>query len=166
MVNTGPSEAQNVVVTDAFAQVIGAGNVHADRQRRHLRSTCALPANGGFGQASLSNCTLSILPVCRASTDAAGALPLCPVIRVVASHYGDGRSATDHGFEINNTANALAGHAGRSEPGEQRRQHHCLPRGAQRRDGHQESASPASVPVGQLLTLHTDRASTGTYRTA
>lgn len=109
VVNTGPSEAQNVVVTDAFAQVIGAGSVSQTPNGGTFAGACTLPANGGgFGQASLSNCTLSTLPVCRASTDAASALPLCPVIRVVASHYGDGRSATDHGFEINNTANALA----------------------------------------------------------
>ncbi len=59
VVNAGPSEAQNVVVTDNFAQVIGAGTVSQTPNGGTFAGTCALPANGsGFGQASLSNCTL------------------------------------------------------------------------------------------------------------
>ncbi|MGJ7535824.1 MULTISPECIES: SdrD B-like domain-containing protein [unclassified Variovorax] len=152
VVNTGPSEAQNVVVTDSFAQVIGAGNVTQTPNGGTFAGTCALPANGGgFGQASLSNCTLSTLPVCRASTDAASALPLCPVIRVVASHYGDGRSATDHGFEINNTANALA--VTPADPNLANNDGSTIAYLVARSDVTvTKSASPASVPVGQLLT--------------
>lgn len=108
VVNAGPSEAQNVVVTDTFAQVIGTASVSQAANGGTFAGTCALPANGaGFGAASLANCTLSTLPVCRASTDAASALPLCPVIQVVAKHYGDGASASDHGFQIANTAHAV-----------------------------------------------------------
>ncbi|RSZ35995.1 MULTISPECIES: SdrD B-like domain-containing protein [unclassified Variovorax] len=152
VVNAGPSEAQNVVVTDAFAQVIGAGNVSQTANGGTFAGACTLPANGsGFGQASLSSCTLSTLPVCRASTDPASALPLCPVIRVVVKHYGDGASATDHGFQINNTANALA--ATPADPNLGNNDGSTTAYLLARTDVTvTKSASPASVPVGQLLT--------------
>ncbi|WP_198088785.1 DUF11 domain-containing protein [Variovorax sp. E3] len=152
VVNTGPSEAQNVVVTDAFAQVIGAGAVTQAANGGTFAGTCALPANGsGYGQASLSSCTLTTLPVCRASTDAASALPLCPVVRVVASHYGDGRSATDHGFEIDNTARALA--VTPADPNLANNDGSATAYLVARSDVTvTKSASPGSVPVGQLLT--------------
>ncbi|MET3464246.1 SdrD B-like domain-containing protein [Variovorax atrisoli] len=152
VVNAGPSEAQNVVVTDNFAQVIGAGTVSQTPNGGTFAGTCALPANGsGFGQASLSNCTLSTLPVCRASTDPASALPLCPVIQVATKHYGDGASATDHGFQINNTANALA--TTPADPDLANNNGSTTAYLLARTDVTvTKSASPASVPVGQMLT--------------
>ncbi|SDZ67890.1 conserved repeat domain-containing protein/fimbrial isopeptide formation D2 domain-containing protein [Variovorax sp. YR266] len=152
VVNAGPSEAQNVVVTDSFAQVIGAGSVSQTPNGGTFAGTCALPANGGgFGQASLSNCTLSTLPVCRASTDPASALPLCPVIQVVAKHYGDGASATDHGFQINNTANALA--TTPADPDLANNNGSASAFLLARTDVTvTKSASPTLAPVGQVLT--------------
>lgn len=151
VVNAGPSEAQNVVVTDTFAQVIGAGAVSQTANGGTFAGTCALPANGGgFGSASLSNCTLSTLPVCRASTDPASALPLCPVIQVVAKHYGDGASAADHGFQINNTANALA--TTPADPNLANNDGSATAYLLARTDVTvTKSVSQTSVPVGQLL---------------
>lgn len=152
VVNAGPSEAQNVVVTDAFAQVIGAGTVTQTPNGGTFSGTCALPASGaGFGTASLAGCTLSTLPVCRASTDAPSALPLCPVIQVVAKHYGDGASATDHGFQIGNTAHAVA--ATPADPDLANNDGSTTAYLLARTDVTvTKSASPASVPVGQMLT--------------
>jgi uncharacterized repeat protein (TIGR01451 family) len=153
VVNDGPSEAQNVVVTDSFAQVIGAGAVTQAANGGTFAGTCALPANGGgFGATSLSGCTLSTLPVCRASTAPASALPLCPVIQVVAKHYGDGVSATDHGFQIGNTAHAVA--ATPADPNLANNDGATTAYLLARTDlTVTKSASPTlSVPVGQLLT--------------
>jgi uncharacterized repeat protein (TIGR01451 family) len=152
VVNTGPSEAQSVAVTDAFAQVIGAGIVTQTANGGTFSGTCALPANGGgFGAASLSGCTLSTLPVCRASTDPASALPLCPVIQVVARHYGDGASAADHGFQIGNTARAVA--ATPADPNLANNDGSTTAYLVARTDMTvTKTASPASVPVGQMLT--------------
>lgn len=152
VVNTGPREAQNVVVSDSFAQVVGAGAVTQVANGGTFSGTCALPANGnGFGTATLGGCTLSVLPVCRASTDAASALPLCPVVRVVASHYGDGASATDHGFQIDNTARAVG--ATPADPNLANNDASATAWYTARTDVLvTKSASPASVPVGQLLT--------------
>lgn len=152
VVNDGPSEAQSVVVTDTFAQVIGAGSVSQTANAGTFSGTCALPANGGgFGNASLAGCTLSTLPVCRASTAPASALPLCPVIQVVARHYGDGASATDHGFQINNTARAVA--ATPADPNLANNDGSTTAYLTARSDVVvTKSASPGSVPVGQLLT--------------
>jgi uncharacterized repeat protein (TIGR01451 family) len=152
VVNDGPSEAQNVVVTDMFAQVIGAGTVSQTANGGTFNGSCALPANGnGFGNASLSGCTLSTLPVCRASTAPPGALPMCPVIQVVAKHYGDGASATDHGFQINNTANALA--TTPADPNLANNDGSATAYLVARSDVIvTKSASPGSIPVGQLLT--------------
>ncbi|MGJ7529673.1 SdrD B-like domain-containing protein [Variovorax sp. GB1P17] len=153
VVNDGPSEAQNVVVTDTFAQVMGAGTVSQTANGGTFTGTCALPANGGgFGSASLSSCTLSTLPVCRASTDAPSALPLCPVIQVVAKHYGDGASATDHGFQINNKANALA--ATPADPNLANNDGRATAYLTARSDVTvtKSASPPTSVPVGQQLT--------------
>ncbi|MBT2336328.1 DUF11 domain-containing protein [Variovorax paradoxus] len=156
VVNRGPSPAQNVAVSDTFVQVLGAGTVTQTANGATFAGTCALPAaSNGAGSASLSNCSISQLPVCRASTDAVSALPLCPVISIQATHYGDGRSASDNTFEIANTASAIA--ATPADP--------VLDAGGRTNSGTAngffnaqtdvvvtKTASPGSVPVGQMLT--------------
>lgn len=150
VVNTGPSEAQSVPVTDSFAQVVGTSTVTQTPNSGTFAGTCALPTTGG-GTVALTGCTLSVLPVCRASTDAPSALPLCPVVRVVATHYGDGRSATDDGFEINNTARAVA--LTPADPNLANNNGAATAYLVARTDVTvTKSASPNSVPVGQLLT--------------
>jgi large repetitive protein len=157
VVNSGPSAAQNVVVSDTFRQVYGAGTVdQVPNGATFGAGTCALPAaSGNAGNPSLSNCSIAVLPVCRASTAPATAVPLCPVVRVAATHYGDGASATDHTFRIDNKASAIP--ATPADP--------VLDDGGLTNSGSAtaffnaltdvtvtKAASPGAVPVGQLLT--------------
>ncbi|MFM9926103.1 SdrD B-like domain-containing protein [Variovorax sp. H27-G14] len=150
VVNTGPSAAQGVAITDNFVQVVGASTVTQIANGGTFAGTCALPSTGG-GTVGLTGCSLSNLPVCRSSTDASSALPLCPVVRVVATHYGDGRSAVDNGFEIDNTARAIAQTP--ADPDLSNNDGSARAYLNARSDVTvTKSASPTTVPVGQLLT--------------
>ena len=155
VINRGPSPATNVAVSDTFTQVLGAGTVTQVANGATFAGTCALAAaSGGAGNPSLSGCSISTLPVCRTAAEP-GPLPLCPVIRVVATHYGDGRAVNDNTFEIANKASALA--ATPADP--------TLDDGGRTNSGSAnaffsaiadvtvtKTASPDPVPVGQLLT--------------
>lgn len=156
VVNSGPSAAQNVAVSDIFPQVLGAGTVTQFANGATFGGTCALPAaSGGAGNPSLSGCSITALPVCRASTDPVTAVPLCPVVRVVATHYGDGASATDNTFSLNNKASAIAAvpadpvldDAGLTNSGTATAYFNALADVTVTK-----TASPGSVPVGQMLT--------------
>jgi len=156
VVNSGPSAAQDVAVSDIFPQVLGAGTVTQFANGATFGGTCALPAaSGGAGNPSLSGCSITALPVCRASTDPVSALPLCPVVRVVATHYGDGASATDNTFSLVNKASAIAAmpadpvldDAGLTNSGSATAFFNALADVTVTK-----TASPGSVPVGQLLT--------------
>lgn len=152
--NRGPSTAQNVAITDNFAQVVGGSVTSQVANGGTFAGSCSLSAPSG-GTASLTNCQLTTLPVCRTSVDAASALPLCPVLQVTTAHYGDGASAGDHGFQINNRASAIA-----AVPADPTLDDGGLTNSAtavayytaQADVTVTKSASPATVNVGQRLT--------------
>ncbi|MDH6590470.1 putative repeat protein (TIGR01451 family) [Variovorax sp. TBS-050B] len=158
IVNDGPSPAQNVAVTDTFVQVLqptGSPSVSVNPNGATFPA-CSLPApSGGAGSTSFTGCNITQLPKCRASTAPVTAEPLCPVITVSARHYGDGASASDHTFDINNKASAIA-----ATPADPTLDDNGLTNSGTA-TGHfvaqtdvmvTKTASPGSVPVGQMLT--------------
>jgi uncharacterized repeat protein (TIGR01451 family) len=156
VVNSGPSVAQNVAVSDRFLQVVGTPAVSQTANAATFAGSCALPApSGGAGDTSLANCDITQLPVCRASTDPVTAVPLCPVISVQARHFGDGASASDNTFQIANKASAIAAmpadpvldDAGVTNSGSATGFFNAVADVTVTK-----TASPGSVPVGQVLT--------------
>lgn len=156
VVNSGPSVAQNVAVSDRFLQVVGTPAVSQTANAATFAGACALPApSGGAGDTSLANCNITQLPVCRASTDPVTAVPLCPVISVQARHFGDGASAADNTFQIANKASAIAAmpadpvldDAGVTNSGSATGFFNAVADVTVTK-----TASPGSVPVGQVLT--------------
>ncbi|WP_140844353.1 SdrD B-like domain-containing protein [Variovorax guangxiensis] len=154
VVNRGQSPAQDIAVTDTFNDVVGGSTVGVQQtpNAATFGGTCSVAApSAGGGTVALQNCNITALPVCRASTDAPSGLPLCPVIAVNVSHFGSGSPANNHGFTIDNTVNALA--ATPADPD--------LGNNVARATAYytalvdvivEKSASPTSVPAGQLLT--------------
>lgn len=156
VVNSGPSVAQNVAVSDRFLQVVGTPAVSQTANAATFAGACALPPpSGGAGDTSLANCNITQLPVCRASTDPVTAVPLCPVISVQARHFGDGASAADNSFQIANKASAIAAmpadpvldDAGVTNSGSATGFFNAVADVTVTK-----TASPGSVPVGQVLT--------------
>ncbi|TXD71090.1 DUF11 domain-containing protein, partial [Mitsuaria sp. TWR114] len=101
VVNAGPQAATNVAVTDTLNNVFNANagqySLNTVAGSATLGS-CSLAPSGSA--VSLSNCTITSLPVCTAGVD-------CPRFQVTVRHFGDGTSS-DHQFTVNNTAFALA----------------------------------------------------------
>ncbi len=156
VVNSGPSVAQNVAVSDRFLQVVGTPAVSQTANAATFAGACTLPPpSGGAGDTSLANCNITQLPVCRASTDPVTAVPLCPVISVQARHFGDGASAADNSFQIANKASAIAAmpadpvldDAGVTNSGSATGFFNAVADVTVTK-----TASPSSVPVGQVLT--------------
>jgi uncharacterized repeat protein (TIGR01451 family) len=101
VVNSGPQPATNVAVTDTFNNVFNANASQyslATVAGSATLGSCGLAPSGSA--VSLSNCTITDLPVCTAGVD-------CPRYQVTVRHFGDGTSGSDP-FTVTNTAFALA----------------------------------------------------------
>ena len=100
VVNAGPQPATNVAVTDTFNNVFNANASQYALARVAGSATlgsCSLSPTASA--VSLSNCSITTLPVCTAGVD-------CPRIQVTVRHFGDGTSS-DNQFTVSNTAFAL-----------------------------------------------------------
>lgn len=154
IVNRGQSVARDVAVTDTFRSVVGssASTVLQTPNGATFGGRCSVGTPGAAGgDAPLQDCNITTLPVCRASTEAPSALPLCPVIAVDVRHYGNGTSATSHDFSIANTANALA--ATPADPNLANNKADATAYYTALVDVTvDKSANPTPVKVGQLLT--------------
>ncbi len=101
VVNAGPDVATGVAVTDAFNNVFNAvaGDYGiAVTPGAATMGSCSLAPNAS--DVSLSNCTITSLPVCTAGSN-------CPRIQVTVRHFGSGTSASND-FSLSNKAFALS----------------------------------------------------------
>ncbi|WP_298231403.1 S-layer family protein, partial [uncultured Azohydromonas sp.] len=98
VVNLGPNVARDVALTDSIS------NVAVDRPYSTalvvapdsgvVMNNCAL--NKGTNYLTLTNCVVTTLPVCKASTDTSGSTaPPCPRVQISVVHTGDDATAND-----------------------------------------------------------------------